>query len=96
MAVAYTSTLDHQLKRLIERQSFSIALPLTVNVEDFFRPDGLVSHFTIASDGRFPLRIGSIELQADPNGAYEVQPASNGYSESTVRPLTTCKVKTHL
>ncbi|OCF36173.1 hypothetical protein I316_02045 [Kwoniella heveanensis BCC8398] len=59
----------------IDTQTVFVGLPLTVNVQDFFRPDCLVSHFTIASDGKEYLRIGSVSLQPLADGGYTVDAA---------------------
>nr|XP_018266801.1 uncharacterized protein I303_00779 [Kwoniella dejecticola CBS 10117]OBR88959.1 hypothetical protein I303_00779 [Kwoniella dejecticola CBS 10117] len=57
----------------IDNQVVFMGLPLTVNVQDFFRLDCLLSHFTIASDGREYLRIASVDLAPPKGGGYEVQ-----------------------
>ncbi|BEI79882.1 hypothetical protein CcaverHIS002_0104110 [Cutaneotrichosporon cavernicola] len=47
----------------IDQQTIDVGLPILVNVQDFFRPELLVSSFTIASDGREYVRVGSVELK---------------------------------
>jgi hypothetical protein len=41
-------------------------------VQDFFRPEVLVSSFTIASDGREYVRVGSVELKT--KDAFAIEP----------------------
>lgn len=76
-----------------ETQDVRIALPMTVNVQDFFRPDwcatsssmnkadgiSLVSQFTMAADSDESLRIASVELQ----------PPASGYSVDAGRRIAT-------
>ncbi|ORX34725.1 trafficking protein particle complex subunit 10 [Kockovaella imperatae] len=71
-------------RNYIDTQTLSTALPLTVNVQDFFRPTFLVSHFTIASDGRRHLRVRSVELLADENSGHEVTSAVKGATSPSV------------
>jgi len=76
-----------------------MGLPLTVNVQDFFRPQwsaasasnpvqqlmgSLVSHFTIASDGREYLRIKSVKLDEGQQEGYEVESARKEWDTNTV------------
>ncbi|WVF66156.1 hypothetical protein IAT40_000896 [Kwoniella sp. CBS 6097] len=68
----------------IDTQMVFMGLPLTVNVQDFFRPDCLVSHFTIASDGKEYLRIGSVSLQPPSDGVYAVDAARQAGSNPIV------------
>nr|XP_019014675.1 uncharacterized protein I206_00759 [Kwoniella pini CBS 10737]OCF53456.1 hypothetical protein I206_00759 [Kwoniella pini CBS 10737] len=71
----------------IDSQVVFMGLPLTVNVQDFFRPDCLLSHFTVASDGREYLRIASVELTPPEGGAYEVQASRKKWDDTiTVHP----------
>ncbi|WVQ93773.1 hypothetical protein IAU59_000851 [Kwoniella sp. CBS 9459] len=68
----------------VDTQTVFMGLPLTVNVQDFFRPDCLISHFTIASDGKEYLRIGSVSLQPPSNGGYTVDAARQAGSKPIV------------
>ncbi|WWD09044.1 hypothetical protein V865_007164 [Kwoniella europaea PYCC6329] len=71
----------------IDSQVVFMGLPLTVNVQDFFRPDCLLSHFTIASDGREYLRIASVKLTPPEEAGYEVQAGREDWKESvTITP----------
>ena len=71
--------LNHEGRkcRYMDDRPLFLGLPLTVNVQDFFRPDCLLSQFTIASDGREYLRIRSAILQSPPGQALTVQACSN-------------------
>ncbi|SCV73847.1 BQ2448_6277 [Microbotryum intermedium] len=52
-------------RRLFKRVlPFKIALPLAVNVQDFFREDRLLSKFSVTTDGVNALRIKSAHLEA--------------------------------
>ncbi|KAK1926038.1 trafficking protein particle complex subunit 10 [Papiliotrema laurentii] len=68
----------------IDHHQVSMSLPLSVNVQDFFRPKCLVSHFTIASDGREQLRIGSVRLDEGDQRGYEVESARKEWDRSTM------------
>nr|XP_019048846.1 hypothetical protein I302_02625 [Kwoniella bestiolae CBS 10118]OCF27776.1 hypothetical protein I302_02625 [Kwoniella bestiolae CBS 10118] len=71
----------------IDNQVVFMGLPLTVNVQDFFRPDCLLSHFTIASDGREYLRIASVELTPPEGSGYHVQAGKQKWRDSvTITP----------
>ncbi|KDE05467.1 hypothetical protein MVLG_04157 [Microbotryum lychnidis-dioicae p1A1 Lamole] len=51
-------------RRLVKRTlPFKIALPLAVNVQDFFREDRLLSKFSVTTDGVNALRIKSAHLE---------------------------------
>jgi hypothetical protein len=56
----------------IDQQTIDVGLPILVNVQDFFRPEVLVSSFTIASDGREYVRVGSVELKT--KDAFAIEP----------------------
>ncbi|CAK9779681.1 hypothetical protein CC85DRAFT_273697 [Cutaneotrichosporon oleaginosum] len=63
----------------IDQQTIDVGLPILVNVQDFFRPDVLVSSFTIASDGREYVRVGSVELKTrDP---FSIEPCRPKWDE---------------
>lgn len=49
-------------------QNINLALPVAVNVQDFFRPDRVISRFTVSSPGRHSLRIQSATLTAQEHG----------------------------
>ncbi|KAK8845493.1 hypothetical protein IAR55_006206 [Kwoniella newhampshirensis] len=66
----------------IDTQSVFMGLPLTVNVQDFFRPQCLLSHFTIASDGREYLRVASVNLQSSDGASYLVETCGSQTNES--------------
>nr|XP_031863557.1 uncharacterized protein CI109_000809 [Kwoniella shandongensis]KAA5530629.1 hypothetical protein CI109_000809 [Kwoniella shandongensis] len=61
----------------IDTQTIFMGLPLTVNVQDFFRPQCLLSHFTIASDGREYLRVESVNLHPPEGGRFTVDACRN-------------------
>ncbi|KAL7418808.1 hypothetical protein Q5752_006492 [Cryptotrichosporon argae] len=67
-----------------DMQVVSTGLPLTVNVQDFFRPDCLISGFTIASDQHEHLHIGGIELSTA--GGYGVERARAWDAPAVVAP----------
>ncbi|RXK36754.1 hypothetical protein M231_05989 [Tremella mesenterica] len=70
----FYETPSGEERAYLDEQGVFMGLPLTVNVQDFFRPQCLLSHFTIASDGREYLRIDSVDLSSDPTGgSYEVE-----------------------
>ncbi|WRT63733.1 uncharacterized protein IL334_000656 [Kwoniella shivajii] len=71
----------------IDTQVIFMGLPLTVNVQDFFRPECLLSHFTIASDGREYLRIASVELSPPQEGSHAVEACKKQWENSaTITP----------
>ena len=92
-----------EMRQYRDVQSISMALPLTVNVQDFFRPEwsvhaqlttihtadlgSLVSHFTIASDGREYLRIGAVDLKANDAETYRVEACSQAQDQPLVREI---------
>ncbi|WVN90958.1 uncharacterized protein L203_106203 [Cryptococcus depauperatus CBS 7841] len=57
----------------IDTQCVKMGLPLTVNVQDFFRPQCLLSHFTIAADANDSLKIFSVDLSVLNESSYEVE-----------------------
>ncbi|KAK4686207.1 trafficking protein particle complex subunit 10, partial [Tremellales sp. Uapishka_1] len=75
----YTSSEgDLRPRSYKDAQSVSMGLPLTVNVQDFFRPSCVVSNFTIASDGIEYLRIGKVSLEA-PKERFEVESCNSNW-----------------
>nr|KIR47844.1 hypothetical protein I312_02992 [Cryptococcus bacillisporus CA1280] len=58
---------DKGARQWMDVQTVDTGLPLTINVQDFFRPDCLLSHFTVSPDDKEILRIASAELIA-PDG----------------------------
>ncbi|KIR55035.1 hypothetical protein I315_02272 [Cryptococcus gattii Ru294] len=58
---------DKGARQWMDVQTVDTGLPLTINVQDFFRPDCLLSHFTVSPDDKEILRVASAELIA-PNG----------------------------
>ncbi|WWC85913.1 uncharacterized protein L201_000783 [Kwoniella dendrophila CBS 6074] len=71
----------------IDNQVVFMGLPLTVNVQDFFRPECLISHFTIASDGKEYLRITSVDLKAPEDAGYQVESSRKAWkNNATITP----------
>ncbi|WVQ80318.1 hypothetical protein IAT38_002423 [Cryptococcus sp. DSM 104549] len=60
------------VREWVDSQGVLMSLPLTVNVQDFFRPECLLSHFTIVSDGRDALRIASVALNCPEGVGYDI------------------------
>lgn len=59
----YFTTKRPSTRRTLRRSvRFAVALPLAVNVQDFFRRDCLLSKFTVTTDGARALRIRGAEL----------------------------------
>ncbi|WOO84693.1 Trafficking protein particle complex subunit 10 [Vanrija pseudolonga] len=65
----------------VEEQNLFLGLPLTVNVQDIFRPDVLVSSFVVASDGHEYLRIRSVNLRSS-SGAYDIESCRTSWKDS--------------
>ena len=60
----YFTTKRPSTRRTLRRSvRYPVALPLAVNVQDFFRKDCLLSKFTVTTDGARALRIRSAELE---------------------------------
>ncbi|WVQ76341.1 hypothetical protein IAR50_006006 [Cryptococcus sp. DSM 104548] len=68
----------------VDTQKVNMSLPLTVNVQDFFRPQFLLSHFTISSEEKDSLRVQSVELRASEESEYVVEPCRKEWKETTV------------
>ncbi|XAO26570.1 hypothetical protein I312_105407 [Cryptococcus bacillisporus CA1280] len=64
---------DKGARQWMDVQTVDTGLPLTINVQDFFRPDCLLSHFTVSPDDKEILRIASAELIAPDGSGYEVE-----------------------
>lgn len=65
MLAEYFTTKRPSTRRTLRRSvRYPVALPLSVNVQDFFRKDCLLSKFTVTPDGARALRIRSAELEA--------------------------------
>ncbi|KXN82613.1 Trafficking protein particle complex subunit 10 [Leucoagaricus sp. SymC.cos] len=65
-------------------------LPISVNVQDFFRGHRLVSKFTVSTTSHQHIRIASAELEMPPNGIDGVtitSPSSSNSKIVTVTPL---------
>ncbi|KAG0147867.1 hypothetical protein CROQUDRAFT_42270 [Cronartium quercuum f. sp. fusiforme G11] len=62
--------------------TLTIALPLIVNVQDFVRPDCIVSKFSVAADGKNPIRILSADL--DIPSPFSIIPARSVKNEATL------------
>ncbi|WVR03511.1 hypothetical protein IAU60_000502 [Kwoniella sp. DSM 27419] len=82
--VVLTYDTAHGSRSWSGRMTVFMGLPLTVNVQDFFRPDCLISHFTIASDGHEYLRIGDVSLRPPVGDSYEVEAARRGYDKPLI------------
>ncbi|OXG20513.1 hypothetical protein C366_02047 [Cryptococcus neoformans Tu401-1] len=64
---------DRGARQWVDVQTIDTGLPLTINVQDFFRPDCLLSYFTVSPDDKEILRIASAELIAPDGSGYEVE-----------------------
>lgn len=64
---------DKGVRQWVDVQTIDTGLPLTINVQDFFRPDCLLSHFTVSPDDKEILRIASAALIAPDGSGYEVE-----------------------
>lgn len=60
----------------------TMALPLVVNVQDFVRPNCIISRFSVATDGKNSLNIHSVNLEMP--APFSVIPASSVQGESTL------------
>ncbi|GAA5964623.1 hypothetical protein JCM3765_007645 [Sporobolomyces pararoseus] len=61
----YTTVKRPTLRRTLRRSyTYSVGLPLAVNVQDYFRQDCLLSKFSITTDGMQGLKIQSADLEA--------------------------------
>ncbi|GAA5881145.1 hypothetical protein JCM16303_004817 [Sporobolomyces ruberrimus] len=69
----YLTVKRPTLRRSLRRSfTYSVGLPLAVNVQDYFRQDCLLSKFSITTDGLQGLKIKSAALEAPPE--IEVKP----------------------
>ncbi|ORY22633.1 hypothetical protein BCR39DRAFT_551248 [Naematelia encephala] len=80
--MTYAVEGDGLARTYMDIQTLSMGLPLTVNVQDFFRSEHLISHFTIASDGREYLRVQSVELKPADNDDYMVEACRPKWNDS--------------
>ncbi|GAA5977541.1 hypothetical protein JCM10908_005008 [Rhodotorula pacifica] len=89
ISVEYTSAKRPQLRRTLRYvTSYSIALPLAVNVQDYFRQDCLLSKFSVTTDGTRGLIVKSAEIQAP--AAVQVQACRSDSSKFVaISPLQT-------
>ncbi|GAA5902878.1 transport protein particle complex II subunit TRS130 [Sporobolomyces salmoneus] len=63
--VEYSTVKRPTLRRTLRRSfTYSVGLPLAVNVQDYFRQDSLLSKFSITTDGMQGLKIKSADLEA--------------------------------
>lgn len=68
-----TVSAPTRLRKYRSAQTLHLALPLAVNVQDFFRPDRIISRFTASSPGRHVLRIGEATLRPDATTSARLQ-----------------------
>ncbi|GAA5988713.1 hypothetical protein JCM5350_001988 [Sporobolomyces pararoseus] len=72
----YSTVKRPTLRRTLRRSyTYSVGLPLAVNVQDYFRQDCLLSKFSITTDGMQGLKIKSANLEAPKKVA--VKPCRN-------------------
>ncbi|GAA5860671.1 hypothetical protein JCM3774_006246 [Rhodotorula dairenensis] len=65
LSADYMTTKRPQLRRCLRQDvSYSIALPLAVNVQDYFRDDCLLSKFSVTTDGTRGLIVKSAEIES--------------------------------
>ncbi|BGP01777.1 hypothetical protein NBRC10513v2_005416 [Rhodotorula toruloides] len=67
-----TSRRPHTRRSLRRTMTYSVALPLAVNVQDYFREDCLLSKFSVTTDGVHGLKVKSATIAAPPS--VEVKP----------------------
>ncbi|GEM10221.1 transmembrane protein [Rhodotorula toruloides] len=61
-----TSRRPHTRRSLRRTMDYSVALPLAVNVQDYFREDCLLSKFSVTTDGVHGLKVESATISASP------------------------------
>ncbi|KWU42169.1 hypothetical protein RHOSPDRAFT_36290 [Rhodotorula sp. JG-1b] len=89
LAAEYNTKKRPQLRRSLRQHvSYSIALPLAVNVQDYFREDCLLSKFSVATDGTRGLIVRSAEIQA-PDVVHVQACRSDASKVVTISPLQT-------
>ncbi|BGP09807.1 hypothetical protein JCM10049v2_005681 [Rhodotorula toruloides] len=67
-----TSRRPHTRRSLRRTMTYSVALPLAVNVQDYFREDCLLSKFSVTTDGVHGLKVKSATISPPPS--VEVKP----------------------
>ncbi|GAA5847602.1 hypothetical protein JCM3766R1_000806 [Sporobolomyces carnicolor] len=71
--VEYTTAKRPTLRRTLKRSfTYSVGLPLAVNVQDYFRQDSLLSKFSVTTDGTQGIKVKTARLEAP--SAVRVQP----------------------
>ncbi|TKA56715.1 hypothetical protein B0A53_01910 [Rhodotorula sp. CCFEE 5036] len=89
LSAEYYTKKRPQLRRSLRQNvSYSIALPLAVNVQDYFREDCLLSKFSVATDGTRGLIVRSAEIQA-PDAVHVQACRSDASKVVTISPLQT-------
>ncbi|ORY76938.1 trafficking protein particle complex subunit 10 [Leucosporidium creatinivorum] len=88
-SIDYFTTKRPTTRRIIRRAvSYPVALPLAVNVQDFFREDCLLSKFSVTTDGLRGLKVRSAHLEAV--AGIVVKPCRSPKSSTlTILPLQT-------
>lgn len=75
ISIDYTTAEDStRTRKFRSAQTLHLALPIAVNVQDFFRPDRIISRFTASSPGRHALRIKEAKLEEDVGSMLQVTP----------------------
>ncbi|TYJ56733.1 hypothetical protein B9479_002503 [Cryptococcus floricola] len=89
--IALEYEANGKLREWVDTQKVNMSLPLTVNVQDFFRPQlqvpilvHLLSHFTISSEETDSLRVQSVELKASEESEYAVEACRKEWNETIV------------
>ncbi|GAA5999266.1 transport protein particle complex II subunit TRS130 [Rhodotorula paludigena] len=85
----YTTAKRPQTRRTFRRTStYSVALPLAVNVQDYFRERSLLSKFSVTSDGIHGLKVKSACISAP--SQVTVKPCRlEGHAPVVISPLQT-------